>query len=294
MTMQVKRNLFILDAGHGGSDVGVEFSPHKEKELTLKVTTHAANRLRSLANVVLLRTTDTLISDQKRNAMIDSEYREDLKKRSICIGFHMGMDKNTKPHGFSPSPSRCGFVIRHSKGIDPKVLELASTTMTKWYEEIGINNDPKYREEVIARPYYLTNMQSLMIEIGFISHYETMLRFHTAFPRFSDRLLMDIDTYFKTLVGPETYEVSGTLVGYKTHSIKAGIPVIADGGGVRSHGSTDQSGRFVVRLPAGAGRLSLGRNNGHYSGFIDQFGFFNFVVEKKNLQLGRLWVNEID
>ena len=57
----------VIDAGHGGTDSGAVGNGIIEKELTLKIATYIADRLRNLgANVTLTRDTDETLDPSER------------------------------------------------------------------------------------------------------------------------------------------------------------------------------------------------------------------------------------
>lgn len=68
----------VIDAGHGGSDPGATSNGIVEKDLTLKIATYIANRLKSLGfPVTLTRDTDITLEPKARVNKILSSYGND-------------------------------------------------------------------------------------------------------------------------------------------------------------------------------------------------------------------------
>lgn len=68
----------VIDAGHGGTDSGAVGNGIIEKDLTLKIATYIANRLKELGlPVTLTRTDDTTLEPKNRVNKILSAYGND-------------------------------------------------------------------------------------------------------------------------------------------------------------------------------------------------------------------------
>ena len=65
----------VIDAGHGGTDSGAVGNGIVEKDLTLKIATYIADRLRNLgANVTLTRDSDETLDPSERVRRVLNAY----------------------------------------------------------------------------------------------------------------------------------------------------------------------------------------------------------------------------
>src|SRR5699024_7087891 len=81
--MEIMSKSIILDAGHGGSDVGATGNGLLEKNLTLKMTNYQYNRLKELgAKVQRTRSGDQTVSSTKRTQIVRQSGAD------VCISNH--------------------------------------------------------------------------------------------------------------------------------------------------------------------------------------------------------------
>ncbi|WP_432663864.1 N-acetylmuramoyl-L-alanine amidase [Wukongibacter baidiensis] len=76
--MNIRDAIVCIDPGHGGSDPGATYNGLEEKELALKISKYAEERLKSFgASVKLTRTSDTYLSLSKRT-QISNDFHSDV------------------------------------------------------------------------------------------------------------------------------------------------------------------------------------------------------------------------
>lgn len=111
----VNKKLIIIDAGHGGNDIGVKHSDHSEKEIVLKVAQEIQklNDTQDKYEVILTRDSDQYISLADRTNKINELHPE------IVISLHI----NSSPQLENPKQGTEIFVQNsdNSKKLAEKI-----------------------------------------------------------------------------------------------------------------------------------------------------------------------------
>lgn len=148
--------VLVIDAGHGGRDLGASGRRSHEKELTLKIAKRLSKRVKSCCKgveVILTRTDDEYLSLEDRAGMANF-FRADLFL-SIHVNSAPTKTRGTETfiHRSNPSNSRSEHFAR--------LIERA-------YTERGGRNSRgvKRANFVVLRE---TNMPGVLTEVGFIS-----------------------------------------------------------------------------------------------------------------------------
>lgn len=150
----------VIDAGHGGHDVGAEYNGRYEKDDNLAVALLVADKLRERGiDVELTRDDDTFISLEKRCKIANR------KKAQLFVSLHRNSADNAK-----------GVEIWVSSNKPPKDTQLAENIMNS-LDEAGItqNRGVKYGYAQGNGNYYVnshTFMPSCLVELGFMNSEE--------------------------------------------------------------------------------------------------------------------------
>ena len=150
----------VIDAGHGGHDVGAEYNGRYEKDDNLAVALFVADKLRERGiDVELTRDDDTFISLEKRCKIANR------KKAQLFVSLHRNSADNAK-----------GVEIWVSSNKPQKDTQLAENIMNG-LDEAGItqNRGVKYGYAQGNGNYYVnshTFMPSCLVELGFMNSEE--------------------------------------------------------------------------------------------------------------------------
>lgn len=155
----------VIDAGHGGHDVGAEYNGRYEKDDNLAVALLVADKLREKGiDVVLTRDDDTFISLEKRCKIANR------KKAQLFVSLHRNSADNAR-----------GVEIWVSSNKPQKDTQLAENIMNS-LDEAGItqNRGVKYGYAQGNGNYYVnshTFMPSCLVELGFMNSEEDNVMF---------------------------------------------------------------------------------------------------------------------
>lgn len=150
----------VIDAGHGGKDVGAEYNGRYEKDDNLALVLLVADKLREKGiDVALTRDDDTFISLEKRCRIANR------KEAQLFVSLHRNSAENAK-----------GVEIWVSSDKPEKDTLLAENILNN-LDEAGIsqNRGVKYGYAQGDGDYYVnshTAMPSCLVELGFINSEE--------------------------------------------------------------------------------------------------------------------------
>lgn len=150
-----KNKLVVLDAGHGGSDPGAEFSGYLEKDFNLDITlkTEAILRQKGI-NVRLTRSSDVFVGLEER-ANLANEWGADL-----FISIH----NNSMPAGIRGSMTF--YYPTSTKG-----KAYAKVILDNMYSKLGMgymgSNGLRSAEYVVLKK---TKMPAVLVEVACMSH----------------------------------------------------------------------------------------------------------------------------
>ena len=149
----------VIDAGHGGSDPGATSNGIVEKDLTLKIATYIANRLKSLGlPVTLTRDTDITLEPKARVNKILSSYGNDPNVLVISNHINAG----------GGDGAEVIYAIRNDDTLAKIILDELKNS--------GQNVRKVYQRKLPSNPkqdYYFIhretgNTEPIIIEYGFI------------------------------------------------------------------------------------------------------------------------------
>ena len=172
----------ILDAGHGGSDVGASGNGLLEKNLTLKMTNYQYKRLKELgAKVHRTRSGDQTISSQKRTQIVRQSGAD------VCISNHFNAFNGT------------------ARGVETIHSYLAKNTFAKNLANAIVKTSGLPLRRVFTRrlnngkDYYYMHRQTgsvrtVIIEYGFIDNKQDMQYFKndTNFYKVAEAIVKEI------------------------------------------------------------------------------------------------------
>ncbi len=150
--------LIILDAGHGGYDLGCRLASCNEKSLALSTTLMAKKYLNEKGyKVILTRSRDVFLT-LKRRTQIANE-----TKSKLFVSFHFNAAKNTAAKGIEVF-----YYQSKDKWRSNSSKKLAVRVLSKMIDRTGANNrGVKVGNFHVIRE---TKMPAVLIEGGFITH----------------------------------------------------------------------------------------------------------------------------
>jgi N-acetylmuramoyl-L-alanine amidase len=152
--------LVVIDAGHGGFDLGTHSKTYEEKEVCLKLSLFLRKHLEKAGyHVIMTRSRDEYLPLKKRAEIAN------LAKCQLLISIHCNSAKNT---------SAKGIEIFYTKKTEPwrakKSKELAQSILSSMLHETGSESRGiKEGNFCVIRE---TKMPSILIEAGFLSNDE--------------------------------------------------------------------------------------------------------------------------
>ena len=165
--------VWVLDAGHGGKDVGTESKRHQEKDITLEITRQVAALVRKNKpgiKLILTREKDTYVSLDRR-CQIANQANADL-----FLSIHVNaVEKKPLLSGTESFYANTRFIrdavlqSSHAKTIDRS--ELLAWLLQKNYRDAGRQAGRGAKPE---RLYVLSHtlMPAVLTEVGFLSNIE--------------------------------------------------------------------------------------------------------------------------
>jgi N-acetylmuramoyl-L-alanine amidase len=158
----IKENapLVVIDAGHGGFDLGTHSKAYEEKEVCLKTAMYLRKYLEKAGfRVILTRSRDEYLPLKKRAEIANQS------KCQILISVHCNSAKNTTAKGIE---------IFYTKKTEPwrakKSKELAQAVLSSLISKTGAESrGVKEANFCVIRE---TKMPSILIEAGFLTNEE--------------------------------------------------------------------------------------------------------------------------
>ena len=199
----------ILDAGHGGSDVGATGNGLLEKNLTLKMTNYQYKRLKELgAKVYRTRSSDQTVSSTKRTQIVRQSGAD------VCISNHFNAFNGT------------------ARGVETIHSYLAKSTFAKNLANAIVKTSGLPLRRVFTRrlnngkDYYYMHRQTgsvrtVIIEYGFIDNNQDMNYYKndTNFYKVAEAVLKEICKEIGLLYKPKQ-ETNQSLYKVQTGAFK--------------------------------------------------------------------------
>lgn len=157
-----KKVVWVIDAGHGGYDVGCEFGYAYEKHICLAVAKEVGrlvSKNMSDVRVVYTREKDAFLSLQQRCDVANA------RGAALFLSIHV----NSAPNPFARGTESFYATKVPMKGTQAGKSELLALLLQKQYLKSGreVSRGVKQRELYVCEN---TNMPSVLTEVGFITH----------------------------------------------------------------------------------------------------------------------------
>lgn len=157
-----KKVVWVIDAGHGGYDVGCEFGYAYEKHICLAVAKEVGrlvSKNMSDVRVVYTREKDAFLSLQQRCNVANA------RGAALFLSIHV----NSAPNPFARGTESFFATNVPMKGTQAGKSELLALLLQKQYLKNGreVSRGVKQRELYVCEN---TNMPSVLTEVGFITH----------------------------------------------------------------------------------------------------------------------------
>lgn len=161
---------WVIDAGHGGRDVGCEGSKTKEKYITLSVAKRVAELVRaniSGVKVKMTRDTDTFLTLEQRASIANNAGADLFLSIHVNAAPEVNNVRGTETY-YGPVGATNNSEVEYARRTNIRKSELLAWEMQKHYGMVGrpISRGVK-RERYYVILY--TRMPSVLTEIGFIS-----------------------------------------------------------------------------------------------------------------------------
>lgn len=153
-TNHTKKNLIVIDCGHGGHDLGAHAHNIYEKDIVLKIGTLVAQQLRSLGyKTFMTRTDDTFVSLDTRTSLAN------MKRATVFISIHCNADVDKTKRGITVF-----YESEHSAGL-ARHIHAALSKPINGHQIIdhGIKRE-------LAQVLYGTCMPAIIAELLFVSN----------------------------------------------------------------------------------------------------------------------------
>lgn len=157
-----KKVVWVIDAGHGGYDVGCEFGYAYEKHICLAVAKEVGrlvSKNMSDVRVVYTREKDAFLTLQQRCNVANA------RGAALFLSIHV----NSAPNPFARGTESFFATNVPMKGTQAGKSELLALLLQKQYLKNGreVSRGVKQRELYVCEN---TNMPSVLTEVGFITH----------------------------------------------------------------------------------------------------------------------------
>lgn len=165
--------VWVLDAGHGGKDVGCESRKHQEKDITLDITKRVEALLRKNKpgiKVILTRKSDRFVSLEKRCKIANDANADLFLSIHVNAVEHNRMLAGTETF-FAYTRAISDAVLLSAQGRNVGKSELLARLLQKNYHEAG---RPSSRGAKPENLYVCNNtmMPAALTEVGFLSNRE--------------------------------------------------------------------------------------------------------------------------
>lgn len=167
---KVRTRTWVIDAGHGGRDVGCEGSKTKEKYITLSVAKRVAELVRaniSGVKVKMTRETDTFLTLEQRAHIANNAGADLFLSIHVNAAPEVNNIRGTETY-YGPVGATNNSDVEYARRTNIRKSELLAWELQKNYGMVG---RPISRGVKRERYYVLlyTRMPSVLTEIGFIS-----------------------------------------------------------------------------------------------------------------------------
>lgn len=154
------KQLIVIDAGHGGDDIGAQVKNIQEKALALQTATLVKRYLHEKGyRVILTRSRDAFLPLKKRTAIANDT------KSNLFVSIHFNAYKSTQPHGIE-----IYYYNRGERWRQNASKKLADIVLRGMIEATGAKNrGVKYGNFHVIRE---THMPAILIEGGFITNFK--------------------------------------------------------------------------------------------------------------------------
>ena len=156
----------VIDAGHGGYDVGsIGYDGTYEKELTLSIALKTGKRLKELVpdiKVVYTRTDDTVDwANNERDDLIGRVIFAKEQNADYFLSIHMNASENTSAYGYNA-------YIRSNDEASRSIAESIDQNLTEagWLYNRGLQYTDTYPLYVVDN----LDIPSMLFEVGFITN----------------------------------------------------------------------------------------------------------------------------
>lgn len=165
--------VWVLDAGHGGKDVGCETRNYQEKDITLDITKRVAELLRKNKpgiKVILTRKSDVYVSLEKRCQIANNANADLFLSIHVNAVEHNRLLSGTETF-FAYTRAISDAVLLSAQGRNVGKSELLARLLQKNYHEAGRTTSRGAKPENL---YVCNNtmMPAALTEVGFISNRE--------------------------------------------------------------------------------------------------------------------------
>jgi len=160
--------LVVLDAGHGGKDVGCSHGETLEKDINLAVALQTKTALEKLGyTVVLTRADDTFISlderveiaNENRRGMFVSIHVNSTEKSTGATGIETYCDANANPHSAALAQAVQDAAVKKTGAKDRNMRDDSNFQVVRYSKipacliEIGFINAKAEREKLVKESY---------------------------------------------------------------------------------------------------------------------------------------------
>lgn len=196
-------NLIVINAEHGGSDIGTKGEKILEKDYTLKISKYINNELKKEGiKTYLVRDSDEYLSNEERIDLIEEETPNN--SNTIVITNSIG-----KTYGGAEIIYSLKNTSRLANFISTE-LESIGVRVNKYYQRRLPSNLTKDYNEMIRE---LGNRESIIIEYGDLSYDEDLIRNNyeelgQAVVNGLNKYLGIIDVYYDVKKGDNLYSIA--------------------------------------------------------------------------------------
>ncbi len=185
---QAPKTVIVLDAGHGGHDVGAKVHALQEKKLSLLTTLLTKKYLDQMGyKVILTRSRDIFLPLQKRVSLANNS------KAKLFVSIHYNASKNNDAKGIEV------YYCHTDQGAKTKASKiLASTVLSSLaHTTEAISRGVKGAKFHVIRE---TQMPSILVEAGFITNKEErgQLKDRSYLEKIAKGVAAGIDSYCRS------------------------------------------------------------------------------------------------
>lgn len=191
-TVAAPKPHIVIDAGHGGKDLGTHSATlgYQEKDIALRTAKILQKKLQALGyTTTMTRSTDTFIPLPKRASIANNI------PNALFVSIHYNFSKNTDAQGIEV------YHCTPKATEDPKRLALSQALATQIFDATTTATNAKRRSVKTANFSVLRNTTTpaVLIEGGFLSNptERSKLRTTRYLSLLADGIAQGIDTYVK-------------------------------------------------------------------------------------------------